>query len=363
MRFMKKLIVLTLILIVLIFAGCNREVDPIDESRSIGSGPVSEAEISSKAESGSEAETGSETEVRNARYDVLDEGISPLTGMPYEGASYPMMIQIENTPEARPQSGISRADLIYEIEVEYNITRLTAFFHSVYPDKVGPVRSARRQQIHLWSEWNFLFAFFGGSTPAGQNIYQISEEFGIEAPMLNGMSSSSFFRASDRKSPHNAYLKLSDFADETYKPERSRTIYFDEGIVFEGEKAEVINLAYLSNNKISYEYDTEAKMYDRSINGSPMLDKENGEQVSVKNIIIQRANHFKVDGTVYTNIDLIGSGESLYFSEGKMQKGTWERKDKESLTVYFDEAGEEIPFPPGKTFIQIVRNDLPVSYE
>ncbi|MBF7095951.1 DUF3048 domain-containing protein [Alkalibacter mobilis] len=346
---MKKLALWILIITFLIFTGCSADVEPENENGN-GNEPVDPDPIIDPVEN-------------IAKYDELDEGISPLTGESYDGESYPMMVQMENTPAARPQSGISGADLIYEIEVESKITRLTAFFHSEFPDKVGPVRSARKQQIHLWSEWNFLFAFYGGSTPAGQNIYEIREELGVTAPMLDGMSSNAFFRTSDRKAPHNAYLKLSDFADDTHKPDRTRTIYFDQELVFEGETAQKISLAYQSINKITYDYDAESGLYKRSINGDPMVDKENGEQVTVKNIIVQRAKHIKVEGMVYTNIDLIGSGESLYFADGKMKKGTWERKDKDSLTVYYDESGEEIPLPAGKTFIQIVRTDLPVDYE
>lgn len=298
-----------------------------------------------------------------ARYDEIAEGISPVTGLETDKDSWPIMVQIANTPAARPHSGISSADLIYEIEVESTITRLTAFFHSEYPDKVGPVRSARKQQIYLWSEWDFLYGFFGGSTyNPGQNIYDLMTELGIEAPKLDGTKNSrAFFRTSDRKAPHNAYIRLSGFEDDSYKPDRLRTLYFDKDIEIQGEEARKIRLTYRSDNRVSYEYEDETKKYNRFINGNPMMDIENGQQVSVDNVIIQKANHFRVEGTVYTNIDLVGSGEALYFTEGKIRTGTWERTDADSLTIYYDEAGEEIPFKPGKTFVQIFRDNRDVE--
>lgn len=298
-----------------------------------------------------------------AKYDELTEGISPLTGLKTDAKSWPIMVQFENTPAARPHSGISSADLIYEIEVESTITRLTAFFHSDYPQKAGPVRSTRKQQMYLWSEWEFLYAFYGGSNyNPGQNIYELANELGIDAPMLDGTrKSSAFFRSSDRKAPHNAYIKLSDFQDDSYKPERIRTLYFDKDFIAEGEDATQIKLSYRKDNMVSYEYNQETKKFERFINGNPMIDVENGQQVSFDNIIVQKANHYKVEGTVYTNIDLVGSGEAVYFAEGKMREGTWERKDTGSLTIYYDEEGEEIAFKPGKTFIQIFRDDEEVE--
>src|SRR5690554_2366024 len=70
------------------------------------------------------------------QYYDIPEGISPLTGLHYNGDGRAIMVQIENTIAARPQSGIAQADLIYEMEVESTITRLTAFFLSEYPEKV-----------------------------------------------------------------------------------------------------------------------------------------------------------------------------------------------------------------------------------
>ncbi len=300
-----------------------------------------------------------------SQYYEIPEGVSPLTGLHYHGDGRAIIVQIENTIEARPQSGIAHADLIYEMEVESTITRLTAFFLSEYPEKVGPVRSARKQQIHLWSEWDYLFSYFGGSEKEGQNIYEIKEELEINSPDNDGMGSGKeFSRSKDRKSPHNSYLNLSNLIDNTYdyKPER-RTIYYDENVEIDGETAEKISLMYRADNKIEYRYNSETNEYERYINGEQMIDIENNQQVAVKNIVVQYANHYKVTDTVYTNIDLIGSGTAEYFTDGIKRTGRWEREDIDSPTMYFDENGEKIPFKPGKTFIQIVRNDTKVITE
>lgn len=301
-----------------------------------------------------------------SHYENVAEGVSPLTGLPYEGEGKAIMVQIENTVAARPQSGISKADLIYEMEVESTITRLTTFFLSEYPTKVGPVRSARKQHMYLWSEWNYLYTFYGGSKyKPGQNIYDFIKELDIKASSLDGTSTSkSFTRSTDRKAPHNAYTNLAYSIENAYDyVPKQRTLYFDEEAAVEGTSAEDISFSYRSDNNIKYEFQNTTGFYQRFINDKPMIDKETNEQVKVKNIIIQHANHYKVEGTVYTNIDLVGSGVTEYFSEGMMRTGTWERKNVDSLTVYYDADGKEIALKPGKTYIQIARSEMKINVE
>ncbi|MBP1919022.1 DUF3048 domain-containing protein [Youngiibacter multivorans] len=298
-----------------------------------------------------------------AMYENVPEGVSPLTGLPYEGDGKAIMVQIENTPEARPQSGITKADLIYEMEVESQITRLTAFFLSEYPTKVGPVRSARKQHMYLWSEWDYMYVFYGGSEVAGQNVYRLKEDLEISAPKIDGMAvSKGFSRSTDRSAPHNAYIDLNYLIKNKYEYNPiQRTLYFDSNENFEGEPAININFQYASNNRISYIFNKEKKMYEKFINEKPVTDKEDGTTLSVKNIIIQYTRHYHVSGTVYTNIDQIGKGKAEYFTNGVMRTGSWERKDLDSITKYYDENNQEIAFIPGRTFVQIVRNETEVS--
>jgi len=57
-----------------------------------------------------------------------------------------LVVKIDNHAEARPQTGLNQADVVYEEEVE-GITRFFTVFHSQIPGPVGPIRSARTQEI------------------------------------------------------------------------------------------------------------------------------------------------------------------------------------------------------------------------
>lgn len=341
---MKKIYIL-LILGLFLFTSCSRTQNP--------SNPQESPDSSVKEP----------TTLTAARYEDVPKGISPLTGLSYNGDGRAIMVQLENTKEARPHSGISQADLIYEMEVESKITRLTSFFLSTYPEKVGPVRSTRKQHMHLWKEWDYLYTFYGGSGyDPGQNIYTLIDELNISPPHIDGTkNSASFTRAKDRKSPHNAYINLKNIMDKYDYSPVERSIYFDETIKLTGDSAEEINFSYNSSNNIKYVYDSQTSEYKRFINQEPMIDAENNQQLSVKNVIIQHASHHKIEDTPYTNIDLIGSGKAQYFTEGVIRTGTWERKDVDSLTRYYDENGEEIAFKPGKSFVQIVREETTIE--
>ena len=74
-------------------------------------------------------------------------------------------IMISNIAEARPHSGLSMADIVYEISVEtMTITRYMAIFEGEFPTKVGPIRSVRIPFVNKLDEWDIAFAHFGGAS-------------------------------------------------------------------------------------------------------------------------------------------------------------------------------------------------------
>jgi len=142
----------------------------------------------------------------------------------------PVAVMIDNHPDARPQSGIEKAGLVYEAEVEGYYTRLMAVFSDENEVvKIGPVRSARPYFVDWANELNAVYAHCGGSPEALVNI----EQKGIVD--LNEIYSGRFFwRATDRSAPHNIYLSAKNFnkfltdhkiSQGDFYPGRIKTIY------------------------------------------------------------------------------------------------------------------------------------------
>ena len=104
-----------------------------------------------------------------------------LTGEP-KGADYPegqriTAVMVNNIVAARPQRGLSKADILFEIKVEGGITR----FMPVFTDyktigEVGPVRSGRDQFFRLILPWQALYIHEGQSVVMQQ--YAIDYSYG-----------------------------------------------------------------------------------------------------------------------------------------------------------------------------------------
>ncbi|WP_374701220.1 DUF3048 domain-containing protein [Thalassobacillus sp. C254] len=73
---------------------------------------------------------------------------------------------MNNHPEARPQSGLQHADVVYEVLSEGAVTRFVAIYQSQQPVRIGPVRSARGYHINLANGFDAFFVTHGWSPEA-----------------------------------------------------------------------------------------------------------------------------------------------------------------------------------------------------
>jgi len=129
---------------------------------------------------------------------------APLTGLPDpSGASQTraaLSVKIENTPEARPQSGLDVADVVYEEVVEGGITRFWAIFNSAAPAVVGPIRSVRLMDPNIVTPIGGVVAYSGG-TPDNVALIRATPTVTVD----ENNAGDAFFRESTRFAPHNLY--------------------------------------------------------------------------------------------------------------------------------------------------------------
>ena len=283
---------------------------------------------------------------------------SPLTGLEMNGDYKPVAIMIENFKAARPQSGIIDADLVYEANVEGGITRFLAIFQSKRPEKVGPVRSLRHYFMWLAQEWDAYLVHYGQSF--------IAEEYfdKIDVKRLNGFyTDKPFWRDTTRKAPHNVYIDPATCLDKIDYKQEAQGFLFDVTKIPDGSPYTDITIPYYKTITIvTYKYDQKKKLNLRSINGKPDVDRETGNQLFAKNIIIQYAKHSILEpGAGYRDVKLIDKGEAQFFINGSYIEGTWERKGADTKTVYYDDNNNEMYFAPGNTWVQIVQKDMNVT--
>lgn len=285
---------------------------------------------------------------------VANVTLSPVTGKEVDdinGTHFAVMI--ENSLDARPQTGLIDADIVYEIKTEGNISRYLAFYHDTIPKVIGPVRSSRHYFIPLAEEMNYPYIHFGASTFA----YDYLESGLLEVPHLDGIKEGNVFsRDTTRKAPHNAYLetdKLQDYNDLRISNDH---FVFHSNNMEDGTAATTIELEYNNFTHVRYSYDSNEGTYLRFQEDAPHIDRNNNTQIAVKNIIVQYTKHETIHDDKYGRINVAMDKEGTfdYFSEGKKVSGTWENRSDSNSTVYLDASGDLLSLNPGNTWIQVV---------
>jgi len=264
-------------------------------------------------------------------------------------------VMVDNLGPARPQTGLGEAGVVYEMETEAKITRFMALFAGDPPSVVGPVRSARSYYLQICKEWDAIFAHVGGSKDAIANI----KRWGIR-DLDQFANKGEFWRDKSRKAPHNVYLNIDE---ATAGKDLMMEPHWRFGDLPDGDPDyQKISFNYGNNNNVTYEFAADKKRYLRYINGSPHTDRESGEQIAVTNIVLQYADHhYRGDGSARIDIQLIGSGRAEYFLAGQYQEGSWRKDSIDSPTKFFDSYGQEIIFPRGNTWVQVLRPQTAVE--
>src|SRR5438270_6788035 len=79
---------------------------------------------------------------------------SPFTGERVKKLRTVLAVKIDNIVLARPQTGLTQADLVYVLPVEGGLSRFMAVFSSHLPRVIGPVRSAREDDLQLLRQFD-----------------------------------------------------------------------------------------------------------------------------------------------------------------------------------------------------------------
>ncbi|MEA2065055.1 MAG: DUF3048 domain-containing protein [Patescibacteria group bacterium] len=279
---------------------------------------------------------------------------------------YPVAITIDNNVSAKPQAGLDKANLIIEAPVEGGITRFLAIFADGEDiDKIGPVRSARPYFLDWAKEFEALYCHVGGSPEALKLIKQKSAVLNLD----QYYKSRYYWRSSKRSRPHNVFTssELLNKALENYflTEHNFSSLVFKNEIELEerGESLNniIINFSVGNYNLVMWEYNRENNEYSRFHNGKPHFD-ENENVIKTKNLIIQKTKIISIDNEDRKRIKTIGNGNAIIFLDGKIIDGKWEKLSQENRTKFYDQNNEEIKFNRGKTWIEVVDENMELIY-
>lgn len=295
---------------------------------------------------------------------------APLSGMMVtedKAKRKPVAVSIENHTDSRPQSGLSKASLVYEALAEGGITRFLAFFQENDVSEIGPVRSARTYFLDWLSEFDALFAHAGGNVDALDLIVP----YGIKDLDEFRWGTAGYWRDSSRYAPHNLYTSTEKLWNISKKAGYNITAevigYSFKEDLEESKRSEKseITIGFTYPYNISYDYDPKTNSYLRSMANTPHNDEVTGEQISAKNIVVifvPTSYGYTRLGEQTVMMETIGSGEALVFQDGTYVHGTWEKDSRTSRTKFLDSNEQEIKFNAGTTWIEAVPLNTTISY-
>lgn len=357
---MKKLLIVLMILALLV--GCSK-TDVATSGKEVKS-----EEETSKADEvveivisdGEEKVVEEEKEVEEEKPDLENKIKSPLTGMYIDKEKLndrPIAVMLDNLYSARPQAGLSEADVVYELPAEANITRYIAIIYTNKPKTIGPVRSARPYFVDKALEYDPIYVHYGGSEQAKKDIKS------LKMANISGITawSNTFWRVKHKKMPHNAYTSydaiMKEASGRKYNKNGSfETLQFnDKDTEIDGKEHNVIQFPYRGKKYTSeFKYNKEDGLYYRYVNNKPHLDEVSKIHLTAKNILVQFASQKVIDSVGRLEVDLVGEGKGLYVTNGKAMDVKWKKPSRRALTRFYDSNGNEISLNPGITWYQIV---------
>lgn len=330
---------------------------------------------------------------------LFDPSLPKTEPCPLNGALYskqqrawwekhgPLGVMIENHVEARPQSGLSSADIIYEAVAEGGITRFLAMYYCQDAEFVGPVRSARTYFLDFISEYGPfpLYAHVGGAnTPGPANALGQISDYGWSA--YNDLNQFSigfpvFVRDYDRMgrtvaTEHTVYsstTKLWDYArtkrnltnedEEGNKWDEEFTAYPFKDDAAASARPAVQTVAFdfwegYSDFTVSWKYDKTTNSYLRSNGGKPHTDLNTKKQLSAKNLVVlfmreSRAND-GYEGNLHMLYGTKGTGNAKVFLDGEEIDATWSKKNRTAHLFLKDKRGNDIELNRGPIWFHVV---------
>jgi hypothetical protein len=280
----------------------------------------------------------------------------------------PVHVRIGNDPGARPQVGLSDADLVYEEIVEWWVTRYTAVYLSRAPEMVAPIRSARLINTQLTQQYNAALVNSGGSDGVRWELSQLPivnlDEYFWPQPF--------FYRENEGWQTRLAVDVLAAHQlmerEEMSAPVLLRGFAFSDGPMG-GDPAETVSIPYpKQTSRVEWRYDSGSGRYLRWVSDEPMTDFSDSLQISAANIIVYYAEHLPTDivedsnGATSIRIVVNGEGRAQIVRDGVVVEGLW-RADGAQTPEFVFPNGEPIPLKRGNSWIEVVPADYEVVVE
>lgn len=297
-------------------------------------------------------------------YVVTRNVTGPLTGLSVShdvANRRPIAVMIDNiNPDARPQTGLDKASLVFETLAEGGITRFLAVYLEQDAPMIGPVRSTRLYFNSWAAGLGVIFGHDGGNVDALQQLPTLGSIYNEDADRISGP----FWRVSTRAAPHNEYtsttLLRSYAAAHGGSITGAPTSLPHKGDASPGSRPShfTLNIQFsYADYNVTWQYDPLSNRYLRFMGGSPHLDAVSGKQLTAKNVVVMYTTETSASdpytpGAIHLTTE--GSGKAAVYEDGKAIPGTWSKSSPESSLQWLDPTGRPIKLNPGNTWVEVV---------
>jgi hypothetical protein len=280
--------------------------------------------------------------------------LSPFTGEPISAAGPVLAVKIDNITQARPQTGLSGADIVYVLPVEGGLSRILAVFSSHFPPVIGPVRSAREDDLELLAQFGRPALAYSGATPHLLPFVERARIVDLYAGRVGG-----YFRDPKRIAPHNLYAHTRQLLAEAPAASKARDIGFRFGAAPAGGRATQSFLVSYAAAKFTFNWSATAGRWLVSMDGAPARAAEGG-QLSAPTVVIQytkvRTSRFLEAGSRPPYAESTGSGTAVVLRDGQAYDARWSRPDPNGGTTFTTASGQPMTFSRGPVWIVLAAN-------
>ena len=302
--------------------------------------------------------------------------IWPLTGLPAAADAQlgrrPLNVRLPNDPNARPQYGLNKADLVFEMIVEGGVTRFSAIFHSKDADTVGPVRSYRFSDLHITQMLRGALVS-SGSTIEEHDAVSQSIKDGNMLSVDAERDGRPYYRVNFRPAPNNEFTGTPADREAVNRAGGSDPVDVPPlaflpagntdpaaGGFASGQPAKSLTVPFQGVWASTYTWDAQANGYRRFQQGAQTVDGDGSGPILAKNVIVMTTDIWTTSvtedslGSKGLDYRMTGGGPVSVFRDGLRVDGTWKRDGVLDMFSFFDASGKQILLEPGQSWISFI---------
>jgi hypothetical protein len=273
--------------------------------------------------------------------------LSPFTGEPVKALGRVVAVKIDNIVDARPPDNLTSADIVYLLPVEGGLSRIFAVYSSRIPAVIGPVRSAREDDLELLRQFGRPGFAYSGAAPH-------LLPFIARARVVNLYDTPAYFRDYQRVAPHNLYASGRVLRAEAAGASTARDIGFRFGPVPPGGRPTTSFSVSYPAAAFTFRWSARTHRWLVWMDGTQATDAAGGD-LAAATVVIQdtvvRTSRFLEYGVRPPYANSTGSGTAVVLRDGRAWRVRWSRPDPDGGTSYTLPSGARMTFAPGQVWV------------